>query len=308
MLNHLLETLVPPDGPEIRLSGVRGAGGAAAARAPGRIRLENGRPIWRFEHRGVVLEKRIVRDLPPEHRPRLLPAAGGAGPGEAAAGAGRCPCAPHEGRVDQPTGSYAVKSVGDGVEVDGHRRAERPAAAAPAGAHRAGAPLVADERSAGRRLPGRAARAATTRRGELRTPGHFELTLAPGEPAQFTASTEPWEGLRDVDRRTGHPPGRRAASRACCRRRTRPLQHGLGAELVLAADQFIITPRVRPADEVAAARRGRRGAHHHRRLPLVHRLGPRHHDQPRGADAADRAARRGALASCTRSPSTCATA
>ena len=45
----------------------------------------------------------------------------------------------------------------------------------------------------------------------------------------------------------------------------------------------------------AGARRRRRGAHGDRRLSLVHRLGPRHDDQPRGADARHRPARRGRL-------------
>ena len=56
--------------------------------------------------------------------------------------------------------------------------------------------------------------------------------------------------------------------------------------------------RHHPSDPTAgrgARRRGRRRrAHHHRRLPLVHRLGPRHDDQPRRPDAGDRAPRGGA--------------
>ena len=43
------------------------------------------------------------------------------------------------------------------------------------------------------------------------------------------------------------------------------------------------------------ARRRRRGPHRDRRLSLVHRLGPRHDDQPRRADACDRPLRRGRL-------------
>ena len=66
-------------------------------------------------------------------------------------------------------------------------------------------------------------------------------------------------------------------------------------ELVLAADQFIITPAGRAEDAARARAAGDEVAHRHRRLPLVHRLGPRHDDQPRGADARDRPARRGRL-------------
>ena len=51
---------------------------------------------------------------------------------------------------------------------------------------------------------------------------------------------------------------------------------------------------------------GRGGPHRHRRLPLVHRLGPRHDDQPRGADAVDAPLPRGRRTSCARSATTCA--
>ena len=80
-------------------------------------------------------------------------------------------------------------------------------------------------------------------------------------------STE-FERRRPVDR-AGRPAGAAAA---------------WPAELVLAADQFIIEPTTRLPDEVRAARRGRRSALRDRRLSLVYRLGPRHHDQSRRPD------------------------
>jgi hypothetical protein len=78
------------------------------------------------------------------------------------------------------------------------------------------------------------------------------------------------------------------------------------AELVLAADQFIITPAGRVEDAAAPAPPATRCARD-RRLPLVHRLGPRHHDQPRGADAGTGRTPRPAT-SCAPSPTTSATA
>ncbi len=63
---------------------------------------------------------------------------------------------------------------------------------------------------------------------------------------------------------------------------------GPAAELVLAADQFLIAPVGRVEDAARARAGGRRDPHRHRRLPLVHRLGPRHHDQPGRADAGHR--------------------
>ena len=87
----------------------------------------------------------------------------------------------------------------------------------------------------------------------------------------------------------------RAARAAARARRTRPRATGSAAELVLAADQFIITPAGRVEDAARARAAGDEVAHGHRRLSLVHRLGPRHDDQPRRADAVDRPARRGRL-------------
>ena len=63
------------------------------------------------------------------------------------------------------------------------------------------------------------------------------------------------------------------------------IQDSPAAELVLAADQFLITPVGRIADAARAHAAGDEAAHRHRRLSLVHRLGPRHHDQPGRLDA-----------------------
>ncbi len=247
MLNHLVETVVTPDGQEFRLSGIEGPASPVVPEHLVDFRIENGRPIWRFEDRGVVLEKQIVvtyRQNTTRIAYRLLAAPG---PVKLRLGPAVSMRA-HEGRVDQPTGSYAVKSVGDGVEVTATggptglpplRLLARIDKAVPLAGDQGTLDVVYRvERSRGYEW-----------RGELRTLGRFELPLAPGELAEFTASTEPWEGLRDV---RAEP-----AMRLDDERRVRLIsqahpivQHGVGAELVLAADQFIITPRVRPADEV----------------------------------------------------------
>jgi predicted glycogen debranching enzyme len=248
MLNHLIETLLPADGPPIPLSGLDGPARPMLPERLVELVLENGRPIWRFEHRGLVLEKRMVvtyRQNTVRIAYRLIAAPGPARLRLEPAVSMRA----HEGRVDQPTGAYALHPVGDGLEVtaiDGPdglpplrllARAAQPAALSGEG--RTLDVVYRIERSRGYDW-----------RGDLRTLGAFELTLVPGGPAaQLTASTEPWEGLRDVDAEQ--------ATRLDDERRARligqaapPLQQGAAAELVLAADQFIITPRVRPADEV----------------------------------------------------------
>ncbi|HVY41061.1 MAG TPA: amylo-alpha-1,6-glucosidase, partial [Polyangia bacterium] len=250
MLNHLLETLIPGSGPEIRLSGVEGPASALLPEHLVEFWIDNGRPIWRFEHDGIVLEKRIVvtyRQNTTRVSYRLIAAPGPVTLRLEPAVSMRS----HEGRVDQPTGTYLVKAAGDGVEVtatDGTgalpalRLQARTDKAVPMTMTGAGGDGTLDviyriERSRGYEW-----------RGPLRRLGQFELTLPPGGSAHFTASTEAWEGLRelDVDQAMSLDDERRQRLIAQAHA---VLQHGLGAELVLAADQFIITPRVRPADE-----------------------------------------------------------
>jgi predicted glycogen debranching enzyme len=247
MLNHLIETVVPADGPPILLSGLEGPASGVLPEQLVEFWLANGRPIWRFEHRGLVLEKRIVvtyRQNTTRIAYRLIAARGPVTLRLEPAVSMRA----HEGRVDQSPGAYAVRPVSGGVEVSASggpaglpplrllARTDQPVPLAGEG--RTLDVVYRIERSRGYEW-----------RGDLRTLGVFELPLAPGGPAaQLTASTEPWEGLLDVDADQ--------AMRLDDERRTRliseaapPLQTAIGAELVLAADQFIITPRVRPADE-----------------------------------------------------------
>ena len=65
----------------------------------------------------------------------------------------------------------------------------------------------------------------------------------------MTASTESWEHHPCARRRRGACARRRAPPAPARARPTRGCGTGLGAELVLAADQFIISPHVRPRDE-----------------------------------------------------------
>lgn len=92
-------------------------------------------------------------------------------------------------------------------------------------------------------------------RDRLWSPGEFVTQLEPGQRAVLSASTEPWEALEaaepldalemEVQRRqrllTQAPPVARS---------------GVPAELVLAADQFIIEPSTRVADEARARASG----------------------------------------------------
>ena len=79
------------------------------------------------------------------------------------------------------------------------------------------------------------------------TPGVFALELRAGQRVALSASTEPWEVLTALDW-----PAALAAERsrrlACIAGADPAARSGLAAELVLAADQFIVTPVGRSAD------------------------------------------------------------
>lgn len=91
--------------------------------------------------------------------------------------------------------------------------------------------------------------------GELWSPGYFRADIEQGAAAALVASTEPWNLLLTM--------GPQEAFTAERERRERLLsiapleaQEGFGAELALAADQFIITPMGRTEDAARARAAG----------------------------------------------------
>jgi predicted glycogen debranching enzyme len=91
--------------------------------------------------------------------------------------------------------------------------------------------------------------------GEQWTPGYFRANLSAEQPVTLLATTESWETATslspeeayqaEIDRRDRLVTAATAAART-----------GIGAELVLAADQFIITPAGRVEDAARARARG----------------------------------------------------
>ena len=266
MLNCLSETLRLPDRSHVALDG------AVLAE----FRLDEGLPVWRWRVGPHLVEKRVWmshRANTTWVRYRLVE---GDGPVRL-----RLHPAVHFRNHDAPVSEPLVGTY----TLQRHRR--------PLGAERARRRLARAQAAAERRAP-RAhprdapgarrsctrsrSRAAMPSRGALVSPGHLRV---------------------DLDaRRGGHAGGldralggdRRARPRRRARRRARaapaPARHRradrgatrLAAELVLAADQFIISPAGRVEDRARARAAGDERAHRDRRLPLVHRLGPRHDD------------------------------
>ena len=226
-----------------------------AVRVPlAEFRLEWGLPVWRYDLAGVVVEKRILMPhgqntvyvlyelvqgteaarldvtLAAHHRSHDAPVD-----------------APHE---DQPP----LKRVELGYELA--IRALPPLRLMIDGAHTAlGEPPTAwpERRYAIEESRGYMGTA------EAWTPGVFALDLRVAQPVALVASTESWDvitALASADALASE----RERRRACLAAADPVARDGLAAELVLAADQFIVTPVGRSAEaaRVRAAGEGER--------------------------------------------------
>jgi predicted glycogen debranching enzyme len=246
MLNQLTEWLELADGRTISLGG-----DSAAALAE--FRLELGLPVWRFEAEGMRLEKRLflpsrqntvlvryeLLEGPPNVTLHLRPA---------------IHVRPHEGSVATELPAYTVSLTEDRFEL---------AAGAPYPPLRmrvrGGRTDFVFERSE-KSSVGYAIEAARgyDSRGGLWSRGRFDVGLEVGAPATLVASVEDWEVLLSLDPDELH---------ACERdRRLGLLRRGhvvdadaseaaIGS-LVLAADQFVISPVGRTIDSIRARARG----------------------------------------------------
>ncbi|HET9627457.1 MAG TPA: amylo-alpha-1,6-glucosidase [Kofleriaceae bacterium] len=253
MLNALTEFVRFPDGRRVDLGwvGPRFEAGGREVQSDGCIplvdfRLELGLPVWRFAGHGLTLERRVVLSYSQNTtviayrvldggpvRLELRPALQFRG---------------HDDPVSvQIASPYPLHAVGSRIELTA------PAPLPPLRLHLEGAhtSFVIEPMA----VPDIAYATEESRgyesRGQLYSPGRFRVDLAPGGEAALVASTEPWETITPVSARE--------AIAAEIDRRRRLLdaapaaaQHGPAAELVLAADQFVIRPAGRHEDHVRA--------------------------------------------------------
>jgi predicted glycogen debranching enzyme len=258
MLNHLVERLTLPDGTTVTLSGEERPGGQLhlpGAEHLAEFRLEAGLPVWLYRVADVQLEKRVL--MP--HRQntvhliyRLL---AGAGPVrvelrpalhfknyEAPVTAG-----PHPGyRITiESDGLYQLTSADAGSAL--------PPVRVQLHGARTGFGVSAEE--LGELWYRIEENRGYEHVGKLWVPGHFTIDIEPGGAGALVASTESPEVMAALS-----PDD---ALRAELERRRRlldsapdALRTGAGAELVLAADQFVIIPAGRRRDTVRALAEG----------------------------------------------------
>jgi predicted glycogen debranching enzyme len=253
MLNHLEEGIYSADR---RLVVFGGAEPAVAGEPGGRnflteFRLEQQLPVWRYEVHGAVIEKRLLmpylqntvhitftllegpENLFLELRPsvRFKPFEGDVGAAHA--------------------GDYEVRAVGQRFEIDVRNDAFPPLRLCVQGA----AARFIHEGGALREIYYvRDAERGYESRGALWTPGYFSVPFRRGVPVTLVASTETWHTIDALEPEAAQETER--ARRQRLRRIADPRAHtGLAAELVLAADNFIISPagRIRDAARARAA-------------------------------------------------------
>jgi predicted glycogen debranching enzyme len=252
MLSHLTEQVRLQDGSNVRFGGQESAGGELEIYGVGhfdQFRLEAGVPVWTYRIDGALLEKRLVlshRQNTAYLRYRLLE-------GDRL----RLKLRPavnfrdHDGPVSEHLAlPYTLTSIDDRFEVRA-ARSDLPPLRLRLHGNEGAFTIERTQRTFLYRME--QARGYDSV-GDLWSPGYFRVDLTHDRPAMLVASTETWE---HIDLLPAHE-----AYAVETERRERLLveahasaHDGMAAELVLAADQFLITPTGR-VEDMARARAG----------------------------------------------------
>ncbi len=249
MFNHLAEHLVAPDGTTWLLSGDE-KGREMTYPTPGFLEefaLECGVPVWRFAAEGIRLEKRVV--MPNAQNTtwivyRLLE-----GPdGLSLQLRPSLNFRPHEGLLHEPAQGWTVHAKGTEIEI-AESAAYPPLRLAIVGESSG---LTGEAREIEHVIYRLEQSRGYEHEGPLWSPGVIHLALQRGADAAVVASVEPWAVVHamstaDVLASDG------ARRNSVLSIAGKAAEDNLCAQLVLAADQFLITPRGRAADEARRA-------------------------------------------------------
>lgn len=246
LLNHLAERVRLEDGTVVQLGNEERAGVPLEMQGAGRlaeVRLESGLPVWRYQVGKAVVEKRLI--MPHMQNTVLIYF-------RLASGAQKLHLElpvlvhfrSHEAEVGSHLdGRYVVKADEGRYELYDEGTDYPPLRMLIFGQSSA---FTLDGKEVAARYRTEEARGYVAS-GELWQPGYFHVELEKGQEACLVASTEPWDVMHAMT-----PQEALEAEQERRRRLTVGASHkaqaGMGAELVLAADQFIITPAGRVQD------------------------------------------------------------
>jgi predicted glycogen debranching enzyme len=254
MLSHLAEALRLPDGRRVRLSGEQRA--SDAYELPDLLtefRLEMGLPVWRYHVEGQTLEKRIVMPYGQNTVHVIYRLVEGHGALQLLLRP-RMGFRGHETSVAAPCDEH-MQLHARGRRYEVHSEAHRDLPPLRMTIHGNASGLLLD----GGEFSDFFYRIESARgypdHGRVWSPGHFVADLEPGRECTLVASTDSWDTILAL--------GSARALQSERVRRERLLEQahpaartGVAAQLVLAADQFIITPFSRQGDAARAHAEG----------------------------------------------------
>jgi predicted glycogen debranching enzyme len=251
MLNHVEEWIETADGICWRLSGDEQGGGKTIGYPEHDILeefvMEYGLPVWRYSKGDIRLEKRVI--MPHLQNTTYVIYKLISGPANVTLNVRpSLHFRPHEGLLSSDVSKeWTVTSNGDDIDISDNRDYP-PLHLRIFGTN---ARLARDERT----LQSVIYRIERSRgyesEGPLWSPGVIQINLSAEQEAGFIASVESWDVI--------HALAIQEACEAEISRRSRLLtiagpdgQENFAAQLALAADQFLIRPRTRAADEARA--------------------------------------------------------
>jgi predicted glycogen debranching enzyme len=250
VLNRLTELVRFPDGATFRFGGDQKRGGTLEFEGLEHLagfRLEDGLPVWTFRMNGAVIEKRLVlvhlqntihisyrlvsgaQKVRLKIRPSLH-------------------FRPHDSSVDTKMDEpYMITAIENSFQITPESNSPQLRLIIQGSR---GTFTLEEGRFSNIHFQVEHARGYDSL-GNLWSPGYFAVDLVQGEDAALTASTESWETVRTITPQAAleMERERRRLVLALADPRARS---GLAAELVLAADQFLITPAGRHGDSVRA--------------------------------------------------------
>jgi len=249
VLNRLSEIICLADGSCIRLDADQAHEDAPELQGLDTLtgfRLDDGLPVWCYEIKGTIIEKRVflVHKQNTTHiMYRLVSGAEKVGLKLQPALQFR----PHDAPVNQrPEEPYHICAEANGCRISAGSWEPQLRLVVGGGSF-----TLEEKNRAELFYPIEQARGYDSV-GDLWSPGYFSLDLARGKDAVLTASTEERETVSSLppDEALGRERARRRLVIAAADPRARA---GLPAELVLAADQFIMAPAARQEEKGAAA-------------------------------------------------------
>ncbi len=254
MLSHVAECIRTPDGQLLQFGGDEPCFPEEKPESPNfllQFRLENYLPFWTYNVNGILIEKRVlmlylqntvhltytVLDGPSSVQLELRPS---------------MHFRPFEAPVNTPfTHQYEVRGKNQQFEVHSED-AFPPLRMCVAGQ---ASHFIYDGGSTREIFYEHDADRGYESKGLLWSPGYFRIRLARNTPATLVASTEDWHTINALDPESAYNTEIERRKRLL-RLADKRAQAGAAAELVLAADQFMITPAGRIKDAARARAAG----------------------------------------------------